>query len=102
MRRLCFMLFALFLLCGCDTPESRAVDTVVEYELTMYFKDGSTKVFVGRSVNRDNATGQWSYIKADGQRKTFVGEVKVRPVLKTSPRDNFETLAEDPSNNSVP
>lgn len=84
----------LCLLCACLLGCMSSAP--VEYELTMFFDDGSTKVFVGRSVHRDNSSGVWSYVRADGIQKTFVGEVKVRPVLKTSPRSNFEILAEDP------
>jgi len=90
MKKAIFLCLLCMCLLGC-VPSAP-----VEYELTMFFDDGSTKVFVGRSVYRDNNSGVWSYIKADGTRKTFVGEVKVKPVLKSSPRSNFETLAEDP------
>ena len=70
----------LLLLIGCGGP----VPPKPKFKLTLIFPDGTSKVFEGQSVERDNMSGEWSYTKIENgtiQRSYFKGQVVCEPIL---------------------
>jgi hypothetical protein len=83
------ILLTLLLLIGCAVPPTP------KYRLTMIYPDGTTKVFEGVSVRRDNTTGEWSYTKPVEQNDKsleqsnrtfyFKGKAICEPILDLTP-----------------
>lgn len=68
-----------------------------KFKLTMIYPDGTTKIFEGHSVSRDNSSGEWSFgVTGSPSRQTFKGKVICEPILDlTMPSKELPAEAND-------